>query len=234
MKLSRPSRLQSRRAGPRITNRRVPEFSSPNGSRLRECQAGEDWASPAFTLPEMMIALTILTMVLAGILSSHLFGVRMVEITKAKLGASDEARRALGRLTAEIRSAKRIQIGNGSSSSFTEIEDGEPQKGNAIQVYPSTNYTQYLRYYLDAAGQQLKRVNQSGGGAAIIANSVTNQLVFTSEDFAGNVITNNQNNRVIGVHLEFYQIQYPIILIGPGHYYDYYQLRTRVTRRALE
>ena len=80
--------------------------------------------SRAFTLSEMMIAMSILTLVLAGVLSSHLFGIRLLELTKAKLGASDEARKALGKLVTEIRSAKMIQIGNGDSSSFTEVADG--------------------------------------------------------------------------------------------------------------
>ena len=53
------------------------------------------------------------------------------------------------------------------------------------------------------------------------------------EDFAGNILTNNQNNRIIGLKLEFYQIQYPKMPVGPGQYYDYYQLHTRITRRTI-
>ncbi len=181
-----------------------------------------------------MIALTILTMVLAGIISSHLFGVRMLEITKAKLGASDEARGAVSRLTSEIRSAKRIQIGTGDLSGFTEIGDGLPQQGTAIQIFASTNTNHYARYYWDASDKKLKRTSDGAAAVSIIAQSITNSQVFTSEDFAGNIITNNQNNRVVGLILQFYQIQYPIILIGPGNYYDFYQLRTRITRRTLE
>ena len=48
------------------------------------------------------------------------------------------------------------------------------------------------------------------------------------------VLTNNENNRVIGLTLQFYQIQYPVIRIGPGELYDFYQLRTKITRRTLE
>jgi hypothetical protein len=59
-------------------------------------------------------------------------------------------------------------------------------------------------------------------------------MVFTSEDFAGNVLNNNLNNRVIGVTLQFYQLEAPPVLIGPGSLYDFYQLRTKITRRALE
>ncbi len=188
----------------------------------------------AFTLTEMMISLSILTMVLSGIISSHLFGVKMLEITKAKLGASDEARSAINKLISEVRSAKRVQIGTGDVSGFTQIADGLAQQGSAIQIYASTNTNFYARYFWNSTDKKLKRTANGGAAVSVVAHSITNSLVFTSEDFAGNVITNNQNNRVIGFVLQFYQIQYPVITIGPGNYYDYYQLRTRITRRALE
>jgi hypothetical protein len=48
------------------------------------------------------------------------------------------------------------------------------------------------------------------------------------------VLTNNFNNRVIGVTLEFFQLQNPTVPIGPGSVFDYYRLRTKITRRAIE
>ncbi|MBI4663659.1 MAG: prepilin-type N-terminal cleavage/methylation domain-containing protein [Verrucomicrobia bacterium] len=204
--------------------------SSGVGAR-NPCQSGRQ---AAFTLPEMMIASSILALVLAGVLASHLFGVRLIEITKAKLGASDEARRALSKLAGEVRSAKMIKIGDGNSSGFSEVADGLAQKGSALQIYPSTNTAVFVRYFLDGDSQRLMRVTGDDQSSSVVANCITNSQIFTSEDYAGNILTNNQNNRVIGLMLQFYQIQYPVIQIGPGNYYDYYQLRTRVTRRALE
>jgi hypothetical protein len=66
-----------------------------------------------------------------------------------------------------------------------------------------------------------------------VAHAISNQIVFTAEDYAGRILTNNENNRVIGLSLQFYQLQYPAIPIGPGNHFDYYQLRTKITRRAL-
>lgn len=173
-------------------------------------------------------------MVLAGVISSHLFGIKMMEITKAKLGASDDARSVISKLISEIRSAKMIQIGTGDLSGFSEISDGLPQEGSSIQIYSSTNMSAYVRYFWDSSDQKLKRVTSGSTSPNVIAQSITNRLPFTAENFSGTVLTNNQNNRVIGLLLQFYQIQYPVISIGPGNYYDYYQLRTRVTRRVLE
>jgi prepilin-type N-terminal cleavage/methylation domain-containing protein len=188
----------------------------------------------AFTLPEMMIALAILTLVLLGVISSHLFGVKLLEITKSKLGASDQAREAISKLISEIRSAKMIKIGNGNLSTFAEIADGLPQQGSAVQIFGSTNTSTYAVYFRDSTDQKLKRAFTGSAALTTIVQSITNTTVFTSEDFSGNVLSDNQNNRVIGLILQFYQIQYPIIPVGPGNYYDYYQLRTRITRRTLE
>ena len=68
----------------------------------------------------------------------------------------------------------------------------------------------------------------------MVAQYLTNTVVFTSENYSNVVLTDNQNNRVIGVNLKFYQIQYPIATIGQGGYFDYYQVSTKITRRALE
>ena len=53
-------------------------------------------------------------------------------------------------------------------------------------------------------------------------------MAFTAQDFSGNVLTNNQNNRVIHLTLEFYQPAR--FLLGA----DYYKLETSMTRRALQ
>jgi hypothetical protein len=68
----------------------------------------------------------------------------------------------------------------------------------------------------------------------VVANSISNAIVFRAENHLGQILTNNQNNRVISLELQFYQIAYPVVNIGPGQLFDYYQLRTRITRRALE
>lgn len=187
----------------------------------------------AFTFTETMIVVTLLMMVLAGVIAAHLFGIRMYEITKAKLGANDEAREAITLLVEEVRTAKQVKIGNGSMSSFTEIPLNTLQIGSAIQIYPTALTNNFVRYFWDSTSKQLMRTTNGASAVSVVANSITNQLIFSSEDFKGNAITNNENNRVIGLTLKFYQIQYPVVLVGPGHYYDFYQLRTKITRRTI-
>jgi hypothetical protein len=190
-------------------------------------------ATGAFTLPEVMVTTAVTALVLSGLITCYLFGLRLFEFTKPKLCASDSARSLIGKVADELRAANLIRIGQGSLSSFTEIAPGALQQGNAIQIYASTNTNYYARYYWDAADNKLKRTTNGATYTEIMANAVSNQWVFTSEDYSGNILTNNQNNRVIGITLQFYQIQYPVMDIGPGQYYDSYQVRTRITRRKL-
>lgn len=182
-----------------------------------------------------MVASALFSIVILGTVSANIFGLRMYQITKAKLGASDEAREAVSRLVNEIRSAKIVRVGNGSISAFTNIPMGDVQAGNAIQIYPTTNTTSpFIRYFWDATDMRFKRTTDGSSSSIIVANFISNQVVFRAEDHMGNVLTNFQNNRVINLKLEFFQIQYPIVNIGPGGLFDYYKLETRITRRALE
>lgn len=185
------------------------------------------------TLTELMVTMAVVLFLLAGVMSAHVFGLRLFELNKAKLGASDDARGAISHMLTEIRSAKLVRVGQGTASSFTEVAPNAPQRGGALQVYPTASTNVFVRYFLDG-DQKLKRVASGVAGATVVAAAITNQTVFTAEDFSGTTLTNNENNRVIGLSLQFFQLQYPAVSIGPGSLYDFYQLRAKITRRALE
>ena len=187
----------------------------------------------AFTLAEIMVSMAILLIIVAIALSCQMYGLRMFEFVKPKLSASDDARKAVGRLIQEVRCANLIRVGNGSFTNFAEVPANFPQSGNAIQVYPTSDTNTWVRYYRDGGDQTLKSMTSGGTTPIALAYSISNQVVFTSEDFTGRVLTNNQNNRVIGLNLEFYQLQYPKTAVGPGNFYDYYRLRTKITRRTI-
>ena len=187
------------------------------------------------TLPEVTVTTAIFMVAMAGFLLLQLFSLKMNEIAKAKLGASDDARDSVSRMVAEIRAAGLIRIGTGDGTSFSEIPFGSEQKGNAAQIYPvKGNTNDYIRYYLDSTDTRLKRVSTTNVRPYVVASAITNRLVFTSENFKGQILSNNFNNRVIGVTLQFYQLEFPRVGIGPGCQYDFYQLRTKITRRAIE
>ncbi|MGH7952221.1 MAG: PilW family protein [Limisphaerales bacterium] len=189
-----------------------------------------------FTLIEMMVTMAVFMFVVIGMIDLHLFGLKLNNLVSVKLEATADARHALSDLVTEIHAAGVVRVGDGDATAFTEAAFDTAQEGNAIQIYPvKTDTNTFVRYFLDSSDNELKRI-QSGGTNApvVIAGWVTNRVIFTSEDFAGNILSNNFNNRVIGVDLEFYQMDNPMIQINQGQYYDYYRLQTRVTRRALE
>jgi prepilin-type N-terminal cleavage/methylation domain-containing protein len=205
----------------------------PSSSRRRTLAARPRLRRLAMTLPEMMIAMTVFCIAMAGVIASHLFGLHLLQVVTPKLGASDEARAAVSKLINDIRSAKLVRIGTGTLNSFTEVGVNSLQQGSSIQVYPTLDTNIWTRYFWDTADQKLKKTTNGSSAVLIVANSISNSMVFSAEDYNGSIHTNNYNNRVIGLKLEFYQIQYPKMAVGPGQYYDYYQLHTRITRRTI-
>jgi hypothetical protein len=186
----------------------------------------------AFTIPEFLITSTIVVFIMGAVIACHLVGLRMFEMTKAKLGASDDARRAISSMITEIRSAKIVRVGEGDVNAFKEIGLNTPHIGSAIQVYPSTDTNVWIRYFWDGSDQKLKRATNGSVTPTLIASAVSNQMVFSAEDYTGTPLINNAQDYVIGLNLQFFQLQYPRVSIGPGNYYDYYQLQTRITPRA--
>jgi prepilin-type N-terminal cleavage/methylation domain-containing protein len=188
----------------------------------------------AFTLSELMVTMAVFTILMAGLLASQLMGMRLRRVTDTKLSATANARRALNDIRNEVRTAKWLSVGTGNNSSFTVVPALSLQVGNALQIYATTNTNSFVRYYMDPSEEALMRVTSTNQTPQTIAGNITNQFVFAAEDFKGTVLTNNQNNRVIRMVLEFYQKQYALAQAPQGGMYDYYRVQTRITRRAIE
>jgi prepilin-type N-terminal cleavage/methylation domain-containing protein len=191
-------------------------------------------SQPAFTLAEVVIVMAVFSLLALSLISCQIFGLRMYQISQTKLAATADGRKALNNVREKIRQGKIVVIGMGDGAFFTNIDDTLPQIGNALQVYPTTNLNVFTRYYLDSDDNNLKSVTADGDHPSIVARFVTNQMVFQAEDYRGNVLTNDDNNRVIRMTLEFFQWEHPVATIGQGGLYDYYRLQTRVTRRLIE
>ena len=189
----------------------------------------------AFTLAEMLVVVAIFSMVIAGMVCLQLFAARIYTLSATKLGATADARKTLNTLRDEIRSAKGLDVGlyTVSSGAFNPLTDGLEQVGNALKIYPSTNSTPYVIVYQNPAATNLCSV--SNGVVTVLANFVTNYYCFQAENFQGTILTNNQNNRVIRLTMQFSQWEYPIAFVGGYgiNAYDFYQLRTRITQRQI-
>ena len=182
----------------------------------------------AFTMPEMLIAVVLFILVVGGVIGANLFGLRMFQITENKLTATSAARKAMGMMTDEIRNCKSTWVGNVSNGVFVAHLDGEAQTGNGVMICPTTNNASFVIYFVNASDQSFRRTTSTPVTTAVLARSVTNTVIFRAQDCLGNVLTNNQNNRVIHFNLDF--LQPPRF----GVVADYYKLETSVTRRALD
>ena len=188
----------------------------------------------AFTLVEAMISMSLMTVVLGGVVYSHIMGMKLMQITQAKLGANDSARKALGKLQDEIRAAKTIAVGAGSSNSFIAAINGGALQGRAIQIYPGTNQNSWIRYYYLTNTSELRRVTSSSSTPQLIASYVANAVLFSKADYLGNTLTTDTGNSTINVRLEFYQLSYPPTKIGTNNVFESYTMQTCITRRTLE
>ena len=188
----------------------------------------------AFTLVEVMISMSLMTVVLGGVVYSHIMGMKLMQITQAKLGANDSARKAFGKLQDEIRAAKTIALGAGSSNSFIAAINGGALQGRAIQIYPGTNQNSWIRYYYLTNTSELRRVTSSSSTPQLIASYVANAVLFSKADYLGNTLTTDTGNSTINVRLEFYQLSYPPTKIGTNNVFESYTMQTCITRRTLE
>jgi prepilin-type N-terminal cleavage/methylation domain-containing protein len=206
--------------------------------KLQVPSSGPSWGGSStpdrgFTLPEILIALTVFMLMLAGIISSNLFGLKMFYANQTKLNATGWSRNTFGRITEEIQSCNSLSILNvDTNGNFTGLLPTEKQQGNGLQIFPTanTNKASYTIYFANLSDKTFRRTVAMSGvstNTVIVADAVTNAVVFYAQDLSGNVLTNNQgNDRVIHLTLDFYQ---------PGSYKQdpySYQLETSVTRRA--
>ena len=190
----------------------------------------------AFSLPELMTAMAVFLMLIAGVLGGHLFGLKMFEITGKKLTASEQSRRVLNRLLADLSYAASSKIGDGSFSSFTAVANGITAQGNALQVYPGTNAGVYVRYYRDAADQFLKRMTNGMAQAEILAGPIREQNIFSYQDFRGTnqVMGSVPNNAVVSVSMTIIQSMSGQTNPAAGELVDYYLFETSVAPRRRE
>ena len=216
-----------------------------------------------FTFAEMCIALGVFSMVVAAMVAVQIFGLRMYTLAATKQSATEGCRKTLNAIRDQIREATKVDVGicTSTPSFFNSLATNLSQIGNAVMVYPpiinTNNYTTtynsniYSLFYLDMLTKtndyQMTQFTVASNAAntalvtniTVLAGYITNQDIFTAADYQGNPLTNELSwtkRRVIFIKLQFYQWEYPVALVGTNggaNMYDFYQLRTRVTQRAI-
>ncbi len=182
----------------------------------------------AFTLPEVMIASSVMLLVVGGILAGNSFGMRMLSIVQPKLVAHEKARTLITLLSSDIGQAKYVRVGNGDAVSFNVIPDDSQKQGNAIQIYPSNDTNDFIRYFHDSGDNTLKRMTNDPASAVPVANAVDNDQVFTAEDYQGGPLTNEQPRVIVGVVLNYSELEGSGTPVGTNNYFTAYVLNIKV------
>jgi hypothetical protein len=202
-----------------------------------------------FTLAEMVITVGVFLFIFTGVwIAIQIFGLRIYTLAATKLVATSGGRQALNLIRAQIRDGKIVYVGNCSSASVSAFQliTNAPQQGNALIIYPTTNMTSCTIFYLDTSTStnrlmQFNAANIAGTWSNTYTNTlakyITNQIVFDARNFQNTIVTNEQsldNRLLIEVTMQFSQWEFPVAVVGGVglNAYDYYQLRTRVFRRA--
>jgi len=181
----------------------------------------------AFTFTETMVAMALFGLTVMAIIGCHLAGLEFNEFVRPKVENSKYARQTLSRIIEEVRCANSIQVGTGTLSSFSAVGATNAQSGNALRIYPTTNLTQFIYYFHDTASNTVVKIPLLSSNGITIATSVTNDYVFTMENFSGVALSNSQNNAVLSFVL---QMRRPSSKAGMS---DSYQVRSRITRRNI-
>ena len=153
--------------------------------------------SPGFTLPEILIATAVFLLMVGGLIVANLFGLRMFQVTETKLNVTTWSRQTTDKMATEIHACNTVWIGNVNltNGNFETLLDGETQRGTGLLIYPTANTNNFIIYFLNPSDQTFRRTTEQPGSARILADSITNTLIFAAQDFSWKVLTNNQNNR---------------------------------------
>lgn len=211
------------------------KLPQPNQPRLRRT------GTEAFTMLEMMTAVAVFLFIVAAICAVQLFAMRVYTLGSTKLSATTGARQTMNNLRDLIRSSKIVYVGTYTNGgAFTRVPTGSLQMGNALEFATTnattTNYMVYYLDYWDPTNTLFSISNYVSSTLTVQAMYVTNFYCFYGENYAGNTNTDYENNTVVYVMLQFYRWEYPIGFVGTNaiNAYDFYNIQTKVMRRALD
>lgn len=206
-----------------------------------------------FTLVEAYMCATIMVLLVLALTACQLFALKIYNLASTKLTATASARKGMNDIRDQIRGASDVQVGTyvPANNTFSLIAQGSQQIGNAVMIYtnnpnnPGVAGNVSTIFFMNQTASNLCSVTcvSSNGNytvqtSTLVSNIVcfiTNYYAFDAEDAFGNIVTNNVNDRVIHVKVQFAMWEYPLAgVVGQNAMYDYYQLQCRACRRIMD
>jgi hypothetical protein len=181
-----------------------------------------------------MVSMTIFSLVIAGMIAGHIFGLKVFQLTRSNLGAADSGQMLNALLGTDVRAAQTVKLGRGDQRSFQELSPQETQQGNAIQLHASADTNDFIRYYVSEADKKLVVISSDGSRNRIVSEGLLSQNVFLAEDAAGRTLTNRQNSFVLAVNLQYSKVPGSGAPVGKGQYYDTFRWQMKFALRARQ
>ncbi len=179
-------------------------------------------------LPSLLIAATLLLLVIAAALSTHVFGMKMMGIIETNRGVDDRTRQALQYLEAEVQDAANVMVGRMAGSKFLPTEPDVEQTGSALMVIPRNPESVPVLYYVDPKMGSLHRMIQGQTKASLVAEHLADADAFLFEDYSGRVMTNLAASQVLHARLRFAKVGAGRVGAGQGQAFKQYELNSKI------
>ena len=138
----------------------LPKFNPPR--RL---------AARGLTFVEMIIALTIFTVVILATVAIQIYASRVYTLAATTLNVAQQARATMNSVRDKVREARLVYVGNyawatgNPNVDFNVVTNGTAQEGNALMIYPTTATNSFSLIYLssgNSSGFSTLTVNEIG------------------------------------------------------------------------
>ncbi len=180
----------------------------------------------AFTLVELMVAMTIFLMLVLAMVGVQIFGFKINSLTTSKLKSTAYSLKALDQILNQVRGASSAMVGRGTSmASFT----GTGTNGPALMIFSPTGGSNLL--YLSTNTGALYEIFSPTNQQMTLASNLTNQVLFQTVDCHGNNISSTSIEHYgIRMTLQFFQVDYKL----PTNVCEYYTFQTEMTPRSQD
>jgi hypothetical protein len=158
-------------------------------------------ARAAFTITEVAVVSTLMTLVLGSIIALSMFSLRVGSGANRQMELDSQAR-VVNLMVSEIKSAQEVVVQNYNGTTLTSIPIGQPIVGNALKlvIENDNGTTKEVIYWVDNDGDLFRTV-VNGSGAKLWINDITSSTPFSAKDFAGNVLTTPSQRMIVDIRL---------------------------------
>ena len=129
----------------------------PRNSFAAFRRGGSHSLKHGFTLPEILVTMTIFLFVLIGVTFTNLFGLRLFQMHSTKLKVSQWSRLTIENVADQIHSCYSVQVGNKTAGGFSGFLPGETNQGNGLLIQPTTNAANFIVYFCESGGSNIPK-----------------------------------------------------------------------------